>query len=76
MIGGIINQSVENSLKFQAHIQTTVDKAAGLPNNFLNATRCRSGDFILTLYKTHIRPLLEFGSTVWNIMCTCDLRLL
>ena len=31
---------------------------------------------MMSLYKTHIRPLLEFGSTVWNTGYCGDLRLL
>ncbi|KAK3875704.1 hypothetical protein Pcinc_019451 [Petrolisthes cinctipes] len=67
---------VDNSLRFHAHIQTTVNKAAGLANNLLRSTLCRSSNFMLTLYKTHIRTLLEFASTVWNTGYACDLKLL
>lgn len=28
---------------------------------------CNLGDLMLTIYKTHIRILLEFGSAFWNI---------
>ena len=30
---------------------------------------------MLTIYNTHIRPLLEFGSTVWNTGYVGDLKL-
>ena len=67
---------VDKSLKFHAHIRSIVNKAAGLVNNFLRSTRCRSSEFMLAIYKTHIRPLLEFGSTVWNTGYLGDQRLL
>ena len=67
---------VDNSLKFHAHIMTTVNKAAGLSNNLIRSTKCRSAEFMMTVYKTHIRPLLEFGSVVWNTGYVGDLKLL
>ncbi|KAK3857056.1 hypothetical protein Pcinc_036668 [Petrolisthes cinctipes] len=67
---------VDNTLKFHAHIRATVNKAAGLANNLLKSTLCRSSDFMVTILKSHIRPILEFGSTVWNTGYLGDLRLL
>lgn len=67
---------VDNTLKFHSHISTTVRKAAGLANNLLKSTLCRDSDFMLSLYISHIRPLLEFGSTVWNTGYQGDLKLL
>ena len=67
---------VDNTLKFHAHIRSTVKKAAGLANNLLKSTLCRSSDFMVTILKSHIRPILEFGSTVWNTGYLGDLRLL
>ena len=68
--------TVDSTLKFHSHISITVKKAAGLANNLLKSTLCRNKDFLITLFKTHIRPLLEFGSTVWNTGYSGDLRLL
>ena len=67
---------VDNSLKFHAHIKSTVNKAAALANNLLRSTKCRSSEFMLAIYKTHIRPLIEFGSTVWHTGYLGDLKLL
>ncbi|KAK3886186.1 hypothetical protein Pcinc_009646 [Petrolisthes cinctipes] len=67
---------VDNTLKFHAHIRATVNKAAGLANNLLKSTLCRSSDFMVTILKSHIRPVLEFVSTVWNTGYLGDLRLL
>ncbi|KAK3888205.1 hypothetical protein Pcinc_007736 [Petrolisthes cinctipes] len=67
---------VDNTLKFHAHIRATVNKAAGIANNLLKSTLCHSSDFMVTILKSHIRPILEFGSTVWNTGYLGDLRLL
>ncbi|MPC51418.1 hypothetical protein E2C01_045262 [Portunus trituberculatus] len=58
--------TVDSTLKFHCHISKTVKKAAGLTNNLLNSTLCHDKDFMITLFKSHIRPLLEFSSIVWN----------
>lgn len=68
--------TVDNTLKFHSHIAVTVKKAAGLANNLLKSTLCRDKDFMVTLFKSHIRPLIEFGSTVWNTGYLNDLKLL
>ncbi|KAK3858420.1 hypothetical protein Pcinc_035394 [Petrolisthes cinctipes] len=67
---------VDNTLKFHVHIRATVNKAAGLANNLLKSTLCRCSNFMVTILKSHIRPILEFGSTVWNTGYLGDLGLL
>ena len=63
-------------LKFHHHIRSTVAKAAGVSNNLLKSTLCRSPNFMLKLLITHIRPILEFASCVWNSGFITDLSLL
>ena len=36
-------------------------------NQVLGATACREADFMLSLFVSHIRPLLDFGSVLWNV---------
>ena len=57
---------VDSSLRFHAHIRQIVAKAWGLANNLLPSTLCRSSEFMRNVFITHIRPLLEFSSSVWN----------
>ena len=68
--------TVDSTMRFHDHIRSVASKAAGLANNLLKSTLCRSPDFMVTLLTTHIRPLLEFGSTVWNTGYVTDLKLL
>ncbi len=68
--------TVDTTLRFHIHIRGIVNKASGLSVNFLRSTLCRSRNFMLTLLTTHIRPLLEFSSCVWNTGFSGDLRLL
>ena len=68
--------TVDNSLKFHQHIHNIVSKAAALSNNLLKSTVCRSPSFMISLYKTHIRPLLEFSSCLRFTGYTSDNKLL
>ena len=47
-----------------------------LTTNILSSTLCRDCEFILNIYQSHIRPLLEYGSPLWNTGYLGDLRLL
>ena len=44
--------------------------------NLLNSTLCKSREFQLTLYISHIRSLLVFGSIIWNLEYILDMKLL
>ena len=68
--------TVDTKLKFHSHAQATAHKASGLSHSLLKATVCRSKDFMLFLLKTHIRPVLEYSSCLWNTGYLTDLQLL
>ena len=67
---------VDKDLRFHSQIRSAVNKASGLCANLLSSTLCRSREFMLALYLNHVRPILEFGSPVWNLGFLGDLRLL
>ena len=67
---------VDTNLKFHGHIRTTVHKAGGLAQNFLKSTVCRKPEFMLFLLTTHIRPIIEYCSCIWNTGYQGDLILL
>ena len=58
---------VDSSLKFHCHINNICRKASGLANQLLRCVVCRDPDFMVQLFVSHIRPLLEYCSTVWNL---------
>ena len=58
---------VDSALKFHEHIDSIVCKAAGLANQLLRATVCREPVFMVKLFVSHIRPLLDYCSCVWNL---------
>ena len=67
---------VDNELKSHEHIRCTVNKASALCANILRSTLCRDLEFMMPIFIAHIRPSIEFGSTVWNTGYLGDLKLL
>lgn len=67
---------VDSSLKFHLHINEVCRKANGVANSILRGTICRSPEFMLQVFITHIRPIIDFGSVVWNTGYVGDLRML
>ena len=66
---------VDRKFKFHDHVQSQVSKASGLSFNILRSTVCRSRDFMMALYIAHIRPVLEFSSSLWNLGYVGDMKL-
>ena len=67
---------IDTSLKFHDHIRTVVGRMGGLLNDLLRSTVCRSRNFMIPLFISHIRPGLEYCSCVWNVGYLGDMRLL
>ena len=67
---------VDTTLRFHDHVRVSVQKAGGLANNMLRSTVCQCPDFMTTLFVTHIRPLIDYASCVWNTGYLEDSRLL
>ena len=65
---------VDRSLKFHTHINEIVRKATGLSNQLLRCTVNRSEQFMVTLFVSHIRPLLDYCSSVWNLGYLADVH--
>ena len=67
---------ISSDLKFHEHIRTVVRKASGLASSFLKSFVCRSPDFMMFLFTTHVRPVIEYCSCLWNTGYLGDLRAL
>lgn len=68
--------TIDTSLRFHGHIRNIANVAGGLVSNLLRLTISRSAAFMLPLYVTHVRPLLEFASCVWFTQYVGDMRVL
>ena len=48
------------------YYQKNEQNAGSLMGNLLRATQCRSRDFMVGLFVSHIRPIIDYSS-VWNV---------
>ena len=67
---------VDSKLRFHNHIHNVVRKAGGLASELLCSTSCHSSIFMVTLFVSHIRPIMDFCSNVWNVGYLGNIRLL
>ena len=68
--------TVDSCLKFHMHIKNRVNFINSLTTNILSCTLSRDPEFLLSIYTLHIRPLIEYGSCLWNTGYIGDLKLL
>ena len=57
-------------------MRVTAQKAGSLANNILRSTVCRTADFMSSIFVSHVRPLIDYASRVWNTGYLKDGRLL
>ena len=67
---------IDTGLRFHTHVSLVASKAFGVSNNLLRGTVCRSPDFMKTIFVSHVRPILDFCSPVWNSGFIGDMKLL
>ena len=67
---------VDNKLRFHSHIRGICNKSKNLVNQLLRGTVCRSRNFMITLFISHIRPLMDFSARLWNVGYLGDTRML
>ena len=57
---------VDSSLKFSSHVDNVVTKAYQRLGILFRGFSTRNSDFLLRAYKTYIRPILEYCSSIWS----------
>jgi hypothetical protein len=67
---------IDNSLKFHQHVRITVPKASYLASGLFRSTIYHSADFMVSLFISRIRPILDYGCCIWNVGYLGDLHLL
>ena len=67
---------VDTDQKFPCHVRDVAHKAGGLALNLLRSTVCRSPDFMVTLFTSHVRPIIDYCSSVWNTGYIQDIRII
>ena len=64
--------TIDNKLKFQQHISIQVKKANQKLGIIYRSFSHMDKEMFLVLYKSLVRPHLEYGSTVWSVICKKD----
>ena len=67
---------IDPELRFHDHVWSVVWKAGGLAGELLRSTVCHTQHFMVSLFVSHIRPIMDFGSSVWNVGYLGDIKLL
>ena len=68
--------TVQNDLKFHSHIHAKAGRVGNLMTNLLSSTLNRCPDFMCNIYVSHIRPLIDYASSLWNMGYIGDMKLL
>ena len=58
--------NIDNKLKFNLHIQKTIAKANQTLGMIRRTFQYLSAKTLITLYKSRVRPIIEYGNTVWQ----------
>ena len=62
------------SLRYHVHVNIIVERAGALMGDLLRETVCRSREFMVLLFISHIRPIIESCSSVCNVGYLADGR--
>ena len=67
---------VDAKLKFHKHVRTVIGKAGRVLGEMLRSTICRTPKFMVGLFASHIRSILDYCSSAWNVGYLGDARAL
>ena len=56
----------ENNIKFNIHINNICSKAYVISNIIFRCFITNNSCYLVKAYTTYIRPLLEYGYSIWN----------
>ena len=71
-LGIILN----SNFKWSSHIQQTLSKTTGLAFTLLKSFHTFNPSLYTNLYKTYVRPIIEYNSPTWNPTLLTELRTL
>ena len=65
---------VDNRLSFTKHIQQTVSKANKIVGMIRRTFKYLDEKMMISLYKSQVRPILEYGVTIWHPTLKKDIK--
>ena len=66
---------VDSELKFSQHCATIVKKASMRMNCIFQSFETRDTQFLLQMFKTYVRPTLEYASSCWSPYLAKDIKI-
>ena len=66
--------TIDQDLKFHSHVNKKVAMVNNLTTNLFSCTVSRTSGFLMNVYRSHVRPLLEYASPLWNVGYLGDVR--
>ena len=57
---------IDPNLDFKKHIKTTAKKASFINYKILKNFTYRDSNILVPLFKTLVRPILDYGNSVWS----------
>ena len=67
---------IDRTLKFHCHTDRAARIAGGITTNIFSSTLSRDSSFLINIYRSHVRPKLEYGSNLWNLGYVEDTKLM
>lgn len=64
----------DHSLKFQKHIDIICAKANKISFTLLKSLKSNKHQFLINMFCSYVRPILEFGSQIWNPFFAKDIQ--
>ena len=68
----VLGVYVDVKLRFRENVDLVVGRAKSMISSLLRCTVCLSTKFMVSLWVSHFRPFLGYGSCVWNVKCRRD----
>jgi hypothetical protein len=67
---------VDSKLSFKTHISNIVNSASKVANAIFRSFSCRDQKFLVQMFKTYVRPKLEFATVIWNPLDVTNITLI
>jgi ribonucleases P/MRP protein subunit RPP40 len=67
---------IDDKLNFKNHYDTIITKGYRMSNLILRALHGQNPRTIIWAYCTYVRPILEYGSSIWCPYKKCDIQLI
>jgi len=57
---------VDSELSFEEHVHQTAKKGNRIAGMLIHYIQCKNKEIMIPLFKSLVRPILEYGNTVWH----------